>query len=100
MGTGERGMGVGNGEGGMEWSYGPGMALGGLDAPLAGGVEGEEEGKEGGDETSAPPHKRTCVGPRPHPQRVGVVNIPSHHIQRYSGGRGFTRFRSKRALES
>jgi hypothetical protein len=94
MGIGECGMGVRNGEGGMEWSYGPGM---GLDA---GEVDGEEGKEGGGEETSAPPHKRICVGPRPHTQRVGVVHIPSHQIQRYSGGRGFTRVRSKRALET
>ena len=98
MGTGECGMGIGNGEeGGMEWSYGPGM---GLRAPGTLVGKDEEEGGGGGSEgASAPPtHKRVCLDPKPHPKSGGVVQIPSQQIQRYSGGRGFTRFRSKRAL--
>ena len=100
MGMGERRMEIGNGESGMEWSYGPGM---GLKGPASFGEAGERrEGGGGGqerDEVSTPPHKRVCLGPRPHPHGGGVVQVPSHLIQRHSGGRGFTRFRSKRALE-
>ena len=80
----------GDGKGSMEWSYGPGMEL---PTPMFGDVEGGEG------ETGAPPHKRACLNPKPRPLGQ-VVHIPSHQIQRHSGGRGLQRFRSKRALES
>ena len=96
--------GVGTGEGGMEWSYGPGMGLNNVpqltsgevsDRGEAGGSAREEE-SEGG-EMGEPPIKKSRLDSRP---RFGqVVQVPSHLVQRHSGGRGYQRARTKRVLE-
>ena len=96
--------GMGMGENGMEWSYGPGM---GLESPQLSFVPMEGEGGERGEESEGgvrervsgpPPLKKACFDSRPRLQGH-VVQIPSHQVQRHSGGRGFQRSRTKKALE-
>ena len=81
--------GMGTGEGGMEWSYGPGMGI---------GTQQDASDVTNGDGESAPSRKRVSGGSEPRPQ-VGVVKVPSHQIQRHSGGRGLKRKRTKKALQ-
>ena len=90
MGTGEWGTETGNGD--MEWNYGATVGVAKTFVELEG--EGER------DDMGAPPRKRACLDPKPHPLQPNVVHIPSQQVQRHSGGRGFKRFRTRRALES
>lgn len=106
------GMELGQVSGGMEtgnsgielWSYGPGMGLD-TNPMYRSGVEGEGVGEgvgEGGEEVKrkegAPPVKRPRLSSKPGLQGR-VVQVPSHQVQRYTGGRGYQRARSKKALE-
>ena len=74
---------------GMDWSYGPGMGF---------VTQQDTTDITSGKQEITPSQKRVCVDPKPRPQ-AQVIQIPSHQIQRYSGGRGRKRIRTKKVVE-
>lgn len=107
------GGGMGTGNGGMEWeprgedqwSYGPGMGLGAghyLDMGSSSSWgQGEGVRWSGGEvgENGPPTVKKPHLDTRQPRLQGRSVQVPSCQVQRHTGGRGYRRVRTRKALE-